>query len=271
MADSSARPRIYIISGGIGASAEQLVHTVLAQFPEDAVAISTLGNVRELAQIEGVLRQAQCDGCLVVHTLINPQLRSALIALAAELGVEAIDLLGPLAGWVTRKLGTPPLGQPGLYRQLHREYFDRVSAIDFAIAHDDGKNPRDWPQAEAVLVGVSRVGKTPLSFYLAVLGLKVANYPFTPPIPFPPALFELNPRRVIGLTIEPGQLLQYRQRRQRQLGAPGESEYISPQAVYAEIEEARAVFRRQHFTVIDMTDKTIELGADEIIRKLAML
>jgi len=272
MADQQFTPRIYIISGGIGASAQQLVHTVLAQFPEDAVQITTLGNVRQPEQIAVVLRQAQCDGCLVVHTLIEPELRNFTVEEAARLGVEAIDLMGPLAGWVTRKIGAPPLGVPGLYRQLHREYFDRVSAIDFAIAHDDGKNPQDWPQAEAVLVGVSRVGKTPLSLYLAVLGLKVANYPYTPPIPFPEALFKLNARRVIGLTIEPGQLIQYRQRRQSQLGTPpGESEYVNPQAVFEEIEEAEKTFRRNRFTVIDMTDKTIEMGADEIIRKLSLI
>jgi [pyruvate, water dikinase]-phosphate phosphotransferase / [pyruvate, water dikinase] kinase len=271
MTQATDSPRIYIISGGVGASAEQLVHTVLAQFPQDTVKITTLGNVRYPEQIESVLRQALCDGCLVVHTLIEPKLREYLIETANQLQVEAIDLMGPLAGWVTRKLGTPPLGQPGLYRQLHREYFDRVMAIDYAIAHDDGKNPQDWPQAEALLVGVSRVGKTPLSLYLAVLGLKVANYPYTPPIPFPPALFELDSRRVIGLTIEPGQLLQFRQRRQAQLGAPGESDYVNPQSVFEEIEEAEKVFRRNRFTVIDMTDKTIELGADEIIRKISQL
>lgn len=270
MTERSSTPRIYIISGGIGASAEQLVHTVLAQFPEDAVKITTQGNVRQPEQIAAVLLQAQCDDCLVVHTLIDSVLRDFLIKEASRLKVPAIDLMGPLVTWVTQKIGAVPLEQPGLYRQLHREYFDRVTAIDYTMAHDDGKNPQDWPQAEVMLVGVSRAGKTPLSLYLAVLGLKVANYPLVPQIPVPPALFTLDARRVIGLTIEPGQLLQYRQRRQSQLGAPGPSDYVNTQAVYEEVEEAEKIFRRNRFTIVDMTGKTIELGADEIIRKLSL-
>ena len=162
-----------------------------------------------------------------------------------------------------------PKAQPGLYRKLHSEYFERVAAIDFTMAHDDGKNPDGWPQADAVLVGVSRVGKTPLSLYLAVLGWKVANVPLVPQIPLPESFFSLDPQRVIGLTVEPDQLMEYRARRQRMLGAPGPSAYADPESIYEEIEEARKVFRKGRFKIVDMTDKTIEQGADEIIRHLS--
>lgn len=261
-------PTIMILSGGIGASAEQVVHTALAQYPRDAVRVITNGSVRRLEQVSEALAQAQALDALVVYTMVDPALHDHLRAEARQLGVPAIDLMGPLMAWVTDRLGLPPKAQPGLYRQLHREYFDRVSAIDFALAHDDGKNSDGWAQAEAVLVGVSRSGKTPLSVYLAVLGWKVANYPFVPGAPIPEKLFELDRRRVIGLTIEPGQLLQYRLRRQQQLGVPGPSKYIDPQAVFEELQEAEKIFRRSGFTIVNMTDKTIEMGADEIIRRL---
>lgn len=269
MPSPNSMPTIFIVSGGIGASAEQVVHTLLAQFPQDAVRVTTVGSVRQLEQIGDVLQQARALDALVVYTLVDPQLHGYLLHEAQRLQVQAIDLMGPLMDWVTQKLGTAPKAQPGLYRQLRREYFDRVSAIDYAMAHDDGKNPEGWPHAEAVLVGVSRVGKTPLSLYLAVLGWKVANYPFVSQVSIPEMLFSIDPRRVFGLTIEPGQLLQFRQRRQRTLGAPGASAYVNPEAVYEEIQDALKVFRRSRFTIIDMTDKTIEMGADEIIRHLA--
>jgi [pyruvate, water dikinase]-phosphate phosphotransferase / [pyruvate, water dikinase] kinase len=262
-------PMIYIVSGGMGASGEQLVHTVLAQYPEDTVRVSTVGNVRQPEQIGAVLKEAQRIDGLVVYTLVEPHLIDYLIREAGKMQVQAVNLMGPIIEWVSRKTGIEPYGQPGLYRQLHREYFDRVAAIDYTLAHDDGKSPDGWPQAEAVLVGVSRVGKTPLSVYLAVLGWKVANYPVIFQIPIREELFALNPQCVFGLTIEPGQLLQYRQQRQRQLGAPGASTYTDPKAIFEEVQAALKVFRRGKFTVIDMTDKTIELGADEIIRNLA--
>ena len=262
-------PRIFIVSGGIGASAEQLVHTLLAQFPKDSVQVSTVGNVRQPEQIAEVLSQAEKSNALVVYTLVDPFLHDCLMRESQQLKVQSFDLMGPLMDWVTDQVGVAPRAQPGLYRQLHREYFDRVTAIDFTMAHDDGKNPEGWPQAEAVLVGVSRVGKTPLSVYLAVLGWKVANYPLVPQLPVPDMLFSLDPKRVIGLTVEPGQLLQYRLRRQKLLGAPGPSAYADPQAVYEEVQEALKIFRRGGFTIVDMTEKTIEMGADEIIRHLS--
>ncbi|MBN1371351.1 MAG: kinase/pyrophosphorylase [Anaerolineaceae bacterium] len=264
-------PSIFIISGGVGASGEQLVYTALAQYPADVARVTTIGNVRQPEQVRDALRQAQQAGALVVHTLVDSTLQQLLVTEAARTGVRAVDVMGPILEWVSGRIGHPPAGQPGLYRHLNRDYFDRVAAIDFTLKHDDGKRREGWPEAEAMLVGVSRVGKTPLSIYLAVLGWKVANYPCVPQIPVPEALFSLDPRRVFGLTIEPGQLLQYRSQRQRQLGVTGASSYVDPKAVFEEVQSAEAAFKRGRFTVINMTDKTIELGADEIIRHLTRI
>jgi len=143
-----------------------------------------------------------------------------------------------------------------------------VAAIEFAMAHDDGQNRDGWPQAEIVLTGVSRVGKTPLSMYLSILGWKVANVPLIKGISPPLELFQLDHRRVIGLSIEPGQLVIHRQQRQRRLGAPGPSDYTDPAAINEELEVARQLFQRGRFTVVDVTDKPIETSADEIIERV---
>lgn len=271
MAQTNSLPTIFIVSGGVGASGEQVVHTLLAQFPEDAVHVTTVGNVRHAEQIAEVLSQAQESGALIVHTLVDPSLQDYLLGEVQRRQIRAVDLMGPIMDWVTEKLRVAPKAQPGLYRKLRSEYFDRVSAIDFTMAHDDGKNPEGWPEAEVVLVGPSRVGKTPLSFYLAVLGWKVANYPMVPQIPVPESLFALDPQRVFGITVEPDQLLEYRTRRQKLLGAPGASSYAEPETIYAEVEDALKVFRKGQFRIINMTDKTIEQGADEIIRHLSQV
>jgi regulator of PEP synthase PpsR (kinase-PPPase family) len=181
--------------------------------------------VRYPEQITETLSQAQQADALVVYTLVDPALHDHLAREAQRLMIRAVDLMGPIMEWVTKQLGVAPKAQPGLYRQLHGEYFERVSAIDFTMAHDDGQNPDGWSQAQAMLVGVSRVGKTPLSLYLAVLGWKVANYPLVPQIPVTEELFSLDPQRVFGITVDPDRLMQYRTRRQQQLGAPGPSVY----------------------------------------------
>jgi regulator of PEP synthase PpsR (kinase-PPPase family) len=259
-------PPIYIVSGGVGASGEQLVQTALAQFPDHRVLVIVVGNVRQVEQIESVVARAKDSGGTIVHTLVDASLRSHLVGRAQAAGVQTIDLMGPLLRRMAEVLGREPLGHPGLYRQLHRDYFDRVAAIEFTMAHDDGKKSEGWRSAEIVLVGVSRTGKTPLSLYLSVLGWKVANAPLIPNLPPLPELFQLDPRRVVGLTIEAGQLLLHRQQRQMRLGAPGPSAYVDPNGIYEEIQNAKRVFRRGGFSVIDVTDKPIETCADEVIR-----
>jgi regulator of PEP synthase PpsR (kinase-PPPase family) len=209
--------------------------------------------------------QAAAAGAPLIHTMVEVSLRQALIELASAQGVVTIDLMGDLLNQLATMLGQEPVRQPGLYRQLRRDYFERVEAIEFTMSHDDGKNPQDWSQAEIVLVGVSRVGKTPLSMYLAVLGWQVANVPLVVELPAQPELFELEPGRVIGLSIEPGQLLAHRQQRQRQLGTFGPSDYTDPAKVFEEVEAANRLMKRSRFSVVDITDKPIEASADEII------
>ena len=259
-------PLILIVSGGAGASGEQLVQTVLAQFPECPVRVKTISHVYHLPQVEAVVAEAADEGGIIVHTMVNADLRRALVSQSAAQGVTAIDLMGDLVEELGRRLDRPPLEHPGLYRRLRRAYFDRVAAIEFTMAHDDGKNSDGWSEADIVLTGVSRVGKTPLSMYLAVLGWKVANVPLVAGIPPPEALFDLDRKRVIGLNIEAGQLLRHRQQRQLRLGLPaGLGDYDDPMAIYEEVEATRRVFRRGGFSTIDITDKAIETSAEEII------
>jgi regulator of PEP synthase PpsR (kinase-PPPase family) len=240
------------------------LRTVLVQFPESQVHVVTVVHVRQVEQIEDVVSRAKATYGTIVHTLVDARLRDDLIRLAQERGVTAIDLMGPLMSRLTDVLEQQPIAHPGLYRQLHQAYFDRVAAIEFSMAHDDGRNPDGWPQAEIVLVGVSRVGKTPLSMYLAVLGWNVANVPLVPELPTPTGLSELDRRRVIGLNMEPGQLVFYRRQRQRRLGTSWHSTYTDPVAIQEEIGAARKAFRRGGFSVIDVTDKPIETSADQI-------
>ena len=242
------------------------MHTTLAQFPENSVFVVTVPHVRYIEQIEDTVQRASRSQGIVVHTLVDPVLRQRLIEASESEGVVAIDLMGPLLEHLAAALDQAPFGEPGLYRHLNQPYYDRIAAIDFAMAHDDGRNPDGWTQSDVVLVGVSRSGKTPLSLYLSVLGWKAANVPLVPGIEIPKELMLLSRGKVIGLTIEPGQLLLLRQQRQRQLGAPGLSDYTNPQKVLEEVSSAREIMRRCGFRIVDVTDKPIESSADEVIR-----
>ncbi len=262
----NAPPPIHIVSGGTGASGQQIVETALAQFPALRVPVILRNSVRSIKQVESAMKKAASDGGIVVHTLVERGLREALVRLGGELGIVTIDLMGPLLKQVAGRTGAKPLEQPGLYRKLRKDYFARVEAIDFAVSHDDGNKPEDIPFADAVIIGVSRCGKTPLSMYLAVHGWKVANVPILTDIPLPGELFRTDRRKVIGLSIEYKRLLEHRKKREELMGRVGITSYSRPSAVFEELEVARRIYREGGFHVIDVTDKPMEIIAGEVIK-----
>lgn len=258
---------LYVVSGGVGASGEQLARTVSAQFQEAKIGIELFPKVSTRRKVKQILRDAAEERAIVIHSFVDPKLRRAAIEKAGKLNLTAIDLVGPLMDEMCRKLGQEPLGVPGLYRQLFRSYFDRISAMDFTLAHDDGKHPEGWPEAEIVLLGASRVGKTPVSLYLSVLGWKIANVPLVFGVPPREELFRLDMRRVVGLTIAPSELIEHREHRQRRLGlASKDSEYVNPAKVFEETEEVEKLLKRHGIPIIDVTGKPIETSADEVLR-----
>ncbi|NLF75443.1 MAG: kinase/pyrophosphorylase, partial [Chloroflexi bacterium] len=143
--------------------------------------------------------------------------------------------------------------------------FKRIEAIEFTVDHDDGRKPHELGMAEIVIVGVSRVGKTPLSMYLSTRGWKVANVPLVREIAPPAELFEIDARRVVGLTIDEEQLAAHRRRRAMKLGMDRQVPYTDPASLYAEMEYAQAILRRGRFAVVDITNKPIEESADEVV------
>jgi regulator of PEP synthase PpsR (kinase-PPPase family) len=263
-------PPIFVISGSTGATGELLAHTVLAQFRHVHVPIHLEPHVHEPRQVTAAVTRAAAAGGVIVHTMVNATCRGALVDAAQQLHVPAFDLAGPLLDHLAHRLGQEPMGQPGLYRQLRAAYYQRIDAINFSVAHDDGQRVEELPLADLVLLGVSRVGKTPLSMYLAMLGWKVANIPLVLEVPPPAPLFAVDRQRVFGLMIEPAQLLLHRRARQAALGV-ADGAYFDRQSIAAELREANRFFYQHGFTVIDVTDKPIESSSDEIITILSRL
>ncbi|MFH1965346.1 MAG: pyruvate, water dikinase regulatory protein [Acidobacteriota bacterium] len=258
---------LYVISGGVGASGEQLARTVSAQFQDARIEIELFPKVSTRKKVKQILQNAVEDDAIVAHSFVDPKLRRLVSETAVKLDLVAIDLVGPLMEALCEKSGLEPLGMPGLYRQLFRSYFDRISAMDYTLAHDDGKHSEGWGDAEIVLVGASRVGKTPVSLYLSVLGWRVANVPVVAGIKPRDELFKLDMRRVIGLTIATSELIEHREHRQKRLGLISrESEYVDPVKVFEETEAIEKLLKRHGISIIDVTGKPIETSADEVLR-----
>jgi [pyruvate, water dikinase]-phosphate phosphotransferase / [pyruvate, water dikinase] kinase len=261
-------PHIYIISGGAGTSGALLVNTVLAQFPDRQVHVIVVPRVRQREQIQDIVNKAKQINGTLIHTLVDRRLREALIEMARLQKVVEIDIVGQLMDRFTEITQKTPVDEPGLYRRLNRAYFDRVEAIEYTMNHDDGREPRKWVDADILILGPSRSGKTPLSMYLAVQGWKVANLPIIPGIKPPNELHSIDKRRVVGLTIDAGQLISHRLHRQRHLGTQGTSAYADPSAIHEEIVHVKKLYRRENFAVVNVTDKPIEASANEIVNIL---
>jgi [pyruvate, water dikinase]-phosphate phosphotransferase / [pyruvate, water dikinase] kinase len=257
---------IYIVSGGNGASGELIVDTVLAQFPDSRVETVKRPFVREQRELEEIVTRAESEQAIIVHTLVHSGLRRALEGLGEAHDVPTVDLMGELIKKLSETLGVAPLGRPGRYRQLHLDYYARVEAIEFALRHDDGQHLAALDEAEIVITGPSRVGKTPLSIYLSVLGWKTANIPLVPEVPPPRQLFEIDRRRVLGLILEPQHLLAHRKRRQHELRMTrGAATYADPNKIFEEVEAVERIYKKAGFTSLNVTGQPIESTANQVI------
>lgn len=262
-------PPIYVVSGGRGLAGNNMVQSLLIQYPDNGIPVIIVPHVSNEDQIFDVVMQAKTDGGLITHTMVNPDLRKKINELCEEFGVRAVDFMGDLAKHLDNVLDVEPLKHPGLYREINQQYFDRIESIEYTLSHDDGMSPERLKSAEIVLTGVSRAGKTPLSVYLAMFGWKVANVPLIKNVPPPKELFEIDPKRVFGLHIGLHQLIAHRKKRIQSWNNYNNEEYISEQSVKEEIRNAIFVFDRGGFTVLNVTNKPIESTANEILNVMS--
>jgi regulator of PEP synthase PpsR (kinase-PPPase family) len=257
--------QVFVLSGGFGSSGERLVRTALAQFPDQNAAVKVIGQVSSRNDLESAVDAASSSGATVVHTFVDAKLRAELEVLAKDHGVVAVDTMGPLLDALTEMFGERPVGIPGRYRRIHEDYFQRVEAIEFSVHHDDGRNVGGLHLADIVLIGVSRSGKTPLSMYLAMRGYKTANVPLINGVEPPNELFEIDRRKVVGLTLDPERLKAYRRTREKDLGSGSLVSYSDPKLIVRDLDFAHRIVRRGRFASIDVSMKPIEESANEVV------
>ena len=257
--------QIVIASDATGRTAELVVRAALVQFRGAEVGVHVRPHVRTPEAVRGAVKAAAELGGLIVHTLVSPELRNLLLAEARARDIPSIDLLGPLLFRLEDLLELPPLSHPGLFREMDAEYRHRFEVMEFTVRHDDGQDPAGLAQADLVLVGVSRSSKTPLSIFLAWRGLRVANVPVVQGLPLPDELARVDRRKVVGLTIKPERLVELRRSRLQQMETPPKFPYADPRQIWAELELARGLCAAAGWPMVDVTDKSIEEIAGEIL------
>ncbi len=256
---------VHLVSDSTGETIATVARACLVQF-SDARAVQHLWYlVRTPGQVERVLAGVTNDPGLVLFTVVDTKVRIALETGCRKLNVPCIPVLDPVMDGLANLLGRGIIGRPGGQHVLNAAYYKRMDAIEFAISHDDGQSLSDLNDADVVLVGVSRTSKTPTCTYLANRGLKVANVPLVPGIPLPEELNQLDRPVIIGLTREPRSLSDIRQNRLRLLNEDDTTSYARLETVTEEVMEARRLFARRGWPVIDVTRRSIEEAAATII------
>jgi len=252
---------VFYISDGTGITAETLAHSLLAQFPDirfrqirapftDDIdkTIDCVRQIREAAVRDGVRP-------IVFSTLVRPE----MVEILHQAEALFVDLFEQFIGPLEAELGRPSTHTVGRFHGVAEssDYKERIEAINFAMSHDDGvASDGGLSEADVVLVGVSRSGKTPTSLYLAMqYGVKAANYPLIPE-DFErnklPGELRTHRRKLFGLTISPTRLAQIRQERRPN------SRYASLENCRYEIEAAQKLMRRENIPWLDSTAKSIE-------------
>lgn len=258
---------VHLISDATGTTLQGLARACLAQFDHVESIERFWPLVRTEKQLERVMADIAEYPGPVLYTLVDKGMRKRLEKHCKELGIPAMAVMDPLIKGFSSYLGQVPAGIPGLQHALDEAYFHRVDAIDFALSFDDGRNLDGIEDADVILVGVSRTSKTPTCIFLARRGIRAANVPYVPGVPFPDRLEKIKGPLVVGLTESPDRLVHLRRSRLKADAEDkkhGDNTYLDPDKVQDEILQARRYFTKNGWPIIDVTRRSIEETAAEI-------
>lgn len=260
---------VYVCSDAVGETAEAVVKATIRQFTNSNVGVKRYSHIQTEEEIEQVVNEVKSNHSFIAYTLVQPELRAKMQQDAIKKDVRAVDVMGPMMQAYIDTFNDNPKPEPGQRQVLDDEYFRRIEAVEFAVKYDDGKDVRGLLLADVVLIGVSRTSKTPLSIFLAHKGIKTANLPILPDMEPPEELFRPANRMIIGLTINPDQLLRIRTERLKTLGLPAHSKYASLEQIEKELDTAAKWMKRLECPVLNVSDKSIEETAGVIMNLLA--
>ena len=249
---------LHLVSDSTGETVNSVSRSVMAQFEGVEEEEHLWSLVRTRGQMERVLEGIQENPGVVIYTVVSEELQEILLEGCRKIGVPCISVLSRILREMSSYLGIKESDKPGRKYELDEDYFTRIEAINFALAHDDGQQTHELKEADIILVGPSRTSKTPTCVYLSYRGLYAANVPFVKGCPLPESLFKLNGPLVVGLVISPERLVVIRKSRMQSINEERETSYVDIDKIKEEVQEAKKLFAQQKWPHIDVTRRSIE-------------
>lgn len=261
---------LHLVSDATGETLITVGRAAAAQYKHSHAIEHIHSLVRTQPLVEQALTGMEESPGIVLYTLVDPALATALETGCRKLGIPCLSVLDPVLNAFQSYLGTRSEGRVGAQHVLDAEYFRRIDALNFTLAHDDGQLVEGIGNADVVLVGVSRTSKTPTAIYLANRGIKTANFPLVQGAPVPPELTSTRKPLIVGLVASPDRIVQVRQHRVLAMKSNDLTDsYVDRDRVTEEVAWSRKLCARQAWPVIDVTRRSIEETAAAVIALIA--
>lgn len=256
---------VHLVSDSTGETLNAVMRAACAQFEEVSPLEHNYYLVRSQRQLERVLREIESAPGVVFYTISDEGLRSTLEEKCKAMGTPTLPVIDPAVDVLSRYLGLPSSHRVAGQYHLDADYFARIEALNFTLAHDDGQGMDDLREADVVLVGVSRTSKTPTCVYLGNRGVKAANVPLVPGVDPPPSIMKADSPLVVALKISPDRLVQIRRQRLLSIQESPDTAYADEITVREEVTQANRLFARMKWRTIDVSRRSVEETAASIL------
>ena len=260
-----------IISDSAGDTAFNNAVAAAAQFPDAQINYRRYPFIINKEKLEDTFEEiVQYPNLLLIYSLVKDEMQIPVIRFVREHQIQSVDILSPAIESIQKLTGLKPQQKIGAQHKMNQKYFDRISAMEFAVMYDDGKDPKGFLEADVVLLGVSRTSKTPLSLFLANKNLKVANLPLVPDTHIPKEIYQIDPKKIIGLTNDISVLNEIRRERMISYGLNPDTSYSNVDAIKKELDSAQKLYDQLGCFVINVAHRSIEETAAIIMNHLGV-
>lgn len=262
---------IVIISDSAGDTAFNNAVAAAAQFPDAQINYRRYPFIINKEKLEETFKEVEnYPNLIIIYSLAKDEMQIPVIRFVREHHIESVDVLSPAMEAIQKTTGLRPQKKIGAQHKMNQKYFDRISAMEFAVMYDDGKDPKGFLEADVVLLGVSRTSKTPLSLFLANKNLKVANLPLVPDTHIPKEIYKVDPKKIVGLTNDLSVLNEIRRQRMISYGLNPDTTYSNTDAIKAELDSAKKLYDKLGCYVINVAHRSIEETAALILKHLGI-
>lgn len=262
---------IVIISDSAGDTAFNNAVAAAAQFPDAQINYRRYPFIINKEKLEETFKEVEnYPNLIIIYSLAKDEMQIPVIRFVREHHIESVDVLSPAMEAIQKTTGLRPQKKIGAQHKMNQKYFDRISAMEFAVMYDDGKDPKGFLEADVVLLGVSRTSKTPLSLFLANKNLKVANLPLVPDTHIPKEIYKVDPKKIVGLTNDLSVLNEIRRQRMISYGLNPDTTYSNTDAIKAELDSAKELYDKLGCYVINVAHRSIEETAALILKHLGI-